>query len=409
MSENKNHMIYTAENIAKYFAGQLSPQDMYAFEKAALDDEFLADAMEGYGEMKNKNWENTLVNLKQKFATKNTSTKVIPMRSNSRVWYRVAAAVLLIGSISAITYQIVKKNSKADFSGTIAKTGPTNPQLKSSDVNEGIKPILTHPNNDSLNNTASVVTKELPLPNQKPVTIPGANPGSTNNNEVASNTNPRDNNPEISEKSNLPKNEDDELGSLSTPGGTSGTAFGNTQSNFVAQVVGPNNNPLPFANISIKKSNVDTYTDARGNIKLVSGNSVLSVDVNAAGYSSKTYNLRKETKNKIVLDKDVYGDDRQVRVIKDDVTNVEPVDGWNNYNAYIQNNIDIPQKVIKKNIRGDVEISFEVLSNGKAANTEIEKSLCTECDKETKKVIEHGPLWRVKKGQSNIGFLKVRF
>src|SRR5215470_15444588 len=48
ISEN-NHIIYSAEDIQRYWKGQLSPQEMHAMEKAALDDPFLADAMEGYG------------------------------------------------------------------------------------------------------------------------------------------------------------------------------------------------------------------------------------------------------------------------------------------------------------------------------------------------------------------------
>ena len=135
MSENKNHMIYTAEHIAKYFAGKLSPQDMYAMEKAALDDEFLADAMEGYSNVSYESLEHTLINLKQNFTSKSTTAKVVSLKSGtSRTWYRAAAAVLLIGSVGAITYQAIKKNKNATFTESVAKTEPTNPQLKSADI-----------------------------------------------------------------------------------------------------------------------------------------------------------------------------------------------------------------------------------------------------------------------------------
>ena len=186
MTENKNHMIYTAVDIAKYFAGQLSPQDMYALEKTALDDAFLAEAMEGYEAMKGTNWEHTLVKLQEKFNARNTaSAKVIAMKPNSRLWYRAAAAVLLIGTISAIAYQVIKKNKNADFSDSIVKTEPKNPQLKSNDINEGSKPIVTNGNNGKTNTTNPTDTLQTTPTNKKINTTPI---GTNNNNDVAKNT-----------------------------------------------------------------------------------------------------------------------------------------------------------------------------------------------------------------------------
>src|SRR5439155_18288995 len=40
---------FTAADIERYHKGLLSPEEMHAVEKAALDDPFLADALEGYG------------------------------------------------------------------------------------------------------------------------------------------------------------------------------------------------------------------------------------------------------------------------------------------------------------------------------------------------------------------------
>ena len=48
MSEEKNIINYTATDIEKYWNGKLSPAEMHSIEKAAMDDPFLADALEGY-------------------------------------------------------------------------------------------------------------------------------------------------------------------------------------------------------------------------------------------------------------------------------------------------------------------------------------------------------------------------
>ncbi|MBK7883280.1 MAG: hypothetical protein IPJ81_05440 [Chitinophagaceae bacterium] len=64
--------------------------------------------------MKGADWEHNLLQLREKFNSNTTSAKVIPLRSNTKVWYRVAA-VLLISSVGVISYQ-AKKKQKCCFS-----------------------------------------------------------------------------------------------------------------------------------------------------------------------------------------------------------------------------------------------------------------------------------------------------
>src|SRR5580658_5011441 len=47
MSRNKNNIPYSASDIEKYRKGELSAREMHDLEQAALDDPFLADAIEG--------------------------------------------------------------------------------------------------------------------------------------------------------------------------------------------------------------------------------------------------------------------------------------------------------------------------------------------------------------------------
>ena len=56
MNVEKNHIIYTAEDIQRYLSGGMSNAEMYVIEKAALDDPFLAEAIEGYEAMEKKDW-----------------------------------------------------------------------------------------------------------------------------------------------------------------------------------------------------------------------------------------------------------------------------------------------------------------------------------------------------------------
>ena len=44
----EKNKIYTADDFARYHAGTMPAGEMHALEKAALEDPFLADALEGY-------------------------------------------------------------------------------------------------------------------------------------------------------------------------------------------------------------------------------------------------------------------------------------------------------------------------------------------------------------------------
>ncbi len=126
MSDKEKDIIYTARDIEQYLAGKLSPQQMHAMEKAALDDPFLAEAMEGYEAMQNKEWNNQLVALREEIAGKGTIAKVIPLHKSKRNWWKAAAAILIIGS--GLSLPFIFNNKKENTPGTqIAEAKTTMP------------------------------------------------------------------------------------------------------------------------------------------------------------------------------------------------------------------------------------------------------------------------------------------
>ena len=147
------------------------------------------------------------------------------------------------------------------------------------------------------------------------------------------------------------------------------------------------------------------------------------------GYESRTITLRAVEQNKIILAEDentakeraLVVDNsgnvdnnrmiRRARVLNDSVMmNVEPADGWANYNAYIANNIDIPGVPVKKDLHGGVEISFKVHPNGTVTNITVSQSDCADCAELAKRLVEQGPQWKIKKGiRQSSGKIKVQF
>ena len=104
-NENK---IYTATDFAKYHAGTMPAKEMYALEKAALEDDFLADALEGYAFTQTE--EEDLAIIKNTLASKNDIAKVIPIASKNN-WMRYAAAAAIVLGLGTVFYNLNRSNA----------------------------------------------------------------------------------------------------------------------------------------------------------------------------------------------------------------------------------------------------------------------------------------------------------
>ncbi len=91
---------YSASDIEKYQQGLLSPADMHAMEKAALEDPFLADAMEGYAEA-GATLQADLDDLKKRLAQRTEEkTKVIPLGGAGKSSFPFMRAAVMIGVLA---------------------------------------------------------------------------------------------------------------------------------------------------------------------------------------------------------------------------------------------------------------------------------------------------------------------
>src|ERR671913_2527871 len=96
MDEKKSHIEYSGTDILNYFAGRLNAAEMHAIEKAALDDPFLAEAMEGYSMMPPEEVKSRLAALQTNFSP-NESSKVVSMRTSKKfTGWKAAAAILVV-------------------------------------------------------------------------------------------------------------------------------------------------------------------------------------------------------------------------------------------------------------------------------------------------------------------------
>jgi TonB family protein len=180
---------------------------------------------------------------------------------------------------------------------------------------------------------------------------------------------------------------------------------------FTGQVKDPDGKPLSFVNIRIRNSAASTYSDAKGNYRILSGDSSLVIDLKAVGYQGRTLALETAHPNQQVLMqpagvKDMEKNLKPKASSREEMTKVddgniqddekpeaEPTDGWGAYQYYLLNNIRIPADASRQKLHGTVEISFLVADNGRLSDIRVEKSLSPSCDREAVRLLKEGPAW----------------
>ena len=435
MAENKTIKNFTAADIEKYWNDKLSPAEMHEMEKAAMDDPFLADALEGYQYSANADEE--LRMLRRKFDDQvNTTAPVIPIPHKKYAWLKIAASIIVLAGAGLLVRQLALRSKNA------------NPIAKTEKAKENKPTGITKTNEVVLNNTpdttkTDVVANELATAKteKKEVAVSDQNSSFalTTIDSVTA-----DRNENYYKKSNVALQRKDSLvikeakkmealyeanaASVAKPIADSTQAsfrkdasvaknrassegymrVGTLNNSFNYRVVDPQNKPVPFANVMNTRDNIGTYTDIRGYFNLVSTDSVLDVQVRSLGFNSENYRLiPSKQPNTLILKEDATArmqmDNEQVgRVMsnvsrKDSAEIEEPEVGWGNYNTYIENNIKIPENVRAKNALNEVELSFDVDKSGQPINIKVIKSSqCKECDEEAKRLLKEGPKWKRK-------------
>ena len=96
---NEHHIKhFTTADIERYHQGLLSAKERHDLEKAALEDPFLADALEGYADA-GSDLQNDLTDLKKRLAARTEGAKLVSMRGSGKQFspmLRVAAMVILL-------------------------------------------------------------------------------------------------------------------------------------------------------------------------------------------------------------------------------------------------------------------------------------------------------------------------
>ncbi|MBZ5857024.1 energy transducer TonB [Flavihumibacter profundi] len=399
---------YTASDIAKYWNGELTPAQMNAMERASLDDPFLADAMEGFGQLEANHpglQPAHLAELKERLSRRISNDIKKPFPNN---WWKPAIAAILIISAGIGGYLLLLPKNESEIivvKPTVQATAPDRAKAKPSPAVD-----TSHP----LPGDVAVLG-----PKQKIMPSPQLMPSSPKPGSIELNTEKLEDGKETEPAAVTAK--------MPVP------SDAKQEEKYVIRGVVRNQQQQPVEGASVslagKAAGINVVTDAEGRFQIPVTDTAAQLKITSAGYESNellvlvadsnkdlAVNLKPASNAADEVVAEGYGARKrsaapQQQEKQKDLTvkvqNAIPVIGWNDYNEYLKKNMVIPDSLVQRH--GNVVVYFEVTTKGKLSEFSIEQSLHPTLDSEAIRLVKEGPAWKILKGRKAGVYVIVPF
>ena len=404
MSEQNYKRKWNVADFESYHAGKMPAEEMYALEKQALDDAFLADALDGYEYTRTplKDIKALQLQLNQKEKTKNVRWYKSTVYSKV---FRVAAAIIILLGFSWIIYQKQEEEAvkiASVKSGTASRK--TNLIIDKDSAQSVAAPMLVPLKSG---NPDSAINKEK---NNK-ILVPDES-----ENELATRSagnesiNVQSGISEIKALKARKKNQDNSLAKMQG-------IKGETDKLLNGRVVDNTGKPVPFASIIDSNNNQNIFADSNGHFSLKNNrqNSTVAIKVTAAGYETVNSALSfKNKNNKIILQNNDHPLAEIINAGNESIQRMmltSSTKGINNFGPATLKNTVFLKNVVAMNsdmhfdskvkslfaaqprpdTTGQVIVIFDINSNGKATGMVIKKPLSSTTNKIAIRILEQLP------------------
>lgn len=316
-------------DITRYLKGEMSPAEMHELEKKALNDPFLADALEGAGNISPDRFVEDVDSLNKSITRK---------RKHQLYWpLRIAASILVVISITYYLINIntskeestlaLNKDSSGESSPVENMGQPTDSAIVSNEVALDQSELTVKTDNGQKKPETEIVTK--------PKTLTLAEESSS---AVATGSSAQD-------QLTVLEKEDDEV--------TAEQLRENTEDAVAAEI-----------NIS------------RDERQRLAQSSKKAMTQEAAPLAEMRYDQKEAKKSS-----------------PKKISSPKPVITHESYQQYLLVNVQYPQTAIENGIHGEVVVEFLVDSHGNLSEFKIEKGIGSGCDEELIRAIKEGPQW----------------
>jgi TonB family protein len=428
-------------DIEKYLKGELTSAERHALEKKALNDPFLADALEGAEQINAADFFNDVAQLNARIAGKKTVS----------VWMwtaRIAAGLAFILVATFIVWSVLDTEPGQELA--LKKNNPVEtPPAK----NDSVTSLPETSSAAAEQSTAGPTSGEKDAPKQQPVApakteikpLISAKPTDTSadiqikNEPVTEAIASKEAEEKISEKvaelkvteslaqagktaeSFRAKAEDDQetraksLRSTHTDkkkeaapsaADRSAGAAGFVATTRVVQgkiTSAEDGSPLPGVNVVIKNSTIGTATDADGNYQIKVDDPNPTLVFSFIGLKTTEENVNDRQQVDVALQLDVtqlsevvstgYGSQSTGESVPPTVDLAHPEIGNRAFKQYLEKNIRYPELAKTNQVEGRVTVEFTIEPNGSLTNFIVIRGIGSGCDEELIRLIKEGPKW----------------
>lgn len=409
-------------DIEKYLRGDLSPAEMHALEKEALDDPFLADALAGASQLSPAAFTSDMSFLSAQLKAR-SAKKVIPL------WVklsRIAAVFLAVALCTFVVINIVEKDKPDSVAQGESEAAPsmgadsikddgfhnkpgeqateqllaseeTKPRGLSEKSRSGEKPVK-----ESIDGVAVEEVEQQQIARREENTEPEIADLKIDDEiktRVAQQI-PQDNTADKTDAIGLSKQKAP-AGVLQEPSAVKLEELTLTKSAIRGKVTDATDGKgVPGVNVMIRGSSMGTVTNAEGYYEIVSNEPATSLVFSFIGYESKEVDAGASAEVNVSLDHDVaelseivvvgYGEGSEKPSTYE---MAGPEGGRKAFQQYLEQSIQYPEQAIKNNVEGKVMVQFTVETSGRLSDFKVIKGIGYGCDEELIRLIKQGPQW----------------
>ena len=401
------------DDIEKYLKGELTPAQMHALEKEALNDPFLADALEGAELVGAIDFSKDIAELNEKIIKRKSATWTWPVR--------IAASVLLLAVFIFIVWLTMKQDPEqalafeqpAATSDSLPKTTPA-PQLENSKEETTPPTLIAETKKETTSqSSASSEKRSKKLPVERTETkktehVPELAQPVENKDKVS--TQIAQNRLEQKEQISTidPTRKDDvQLPSANEIKIAEGiiAAIDARPTIVTGRVLSAEDGtPLPDVSIALKGTSVMTKTDALGRYSITansqektlvySSEGLESTEVKIDGIDSTYLPVKIEMSDEALKEAVVETSDmRDFGPTHVYTIPAHPETGNRAFKQYLDKSHKYPKEAKETKVEGTVIIEFKVDATGALSEFKIVRGIGNGCDEEVIRLILQGAKW----------------
>jgi len=400
-------------DIEKYLNGELSPSEMHALEKKALDDPFLADALEGAEFLSPEAFHEDMEDLRQQLQARIEPEERKTVQAFWIWTARIAAGLLLITIATFMLNILVTRQSEEE----IASLTGMDTSKHSDTLDIYMPPAHERHSGTYFSNASFNVSGNASAAGVSNISSAMGNEHDVEVNLMATESLER-----------ILSVDDDN--NVSTPAISSDNAkdkpriaysysnapVGNISSTWADSVAIPSPTPLkargrilfaedgsalPGVSITLKGTAQSTISDAEGYFEIpVLTGETSTLRLAYVGMQNQEIKVAPGADVQVQMTSDVAALSEVVVVDRNaerkDVAALEPAvpdGGRQAFNDYIKQNLKYPDQALQNSIEGRVTVEFTVEPSGKISDFKIVKGLGYGCDEEAIRLIKQGPKW----------------